>query len=75
LAPRGPNGLLPASPPVVSFNIVGPAEPAPERTVIDVAPPEPLPCGLKELPPGADPDEWEWVEINDYVDTKMAEEE
>jgi hypothetical protein len=43
--------------------------------VIEQASPEQLPYGLKELPPGADPEEYEWVEDNADVDTKTAEEE
>jgi hypothetical protein len=43
----------------------------------DGAPPEQLPRGLKELPPGADPDDYEWVpdeDNNDALETEKEEE-
>jgi hypothetical protein len=78
LAPAAPRDLSPA---------LRPAEPRAERAVNGVSPPpvpapDPpgrrLPCGPKELPPlppGADPDEWEWVPDDEEMDDALETQE
>jgi hypothetical protein len=50
------------TPPASSFPRPAGAQPAPAAPPAASAPPAPGPaCGLRELPPGADPDEYEWI--------------
>jgi hypothetical protein len=70
---------LPTSPPVIGFRIHVPPGFGPTVDGI-VAPPaaageQRLPCGFKELPPGADPAEYEWVPDEGGKSDGLAKEE
>jgi hypothetical protein len=75
-------GERPTSVPVVSFQIHGPdvidlpvlSLSAPCPTGNGGSPAPPVQCGLKELPPGASADDYEWVEVDDGEETGAAQE-